>query len=88
MKPLLKRCFPIQPHFLIRRRDRSTADSVSTWELAGAIAQDHRTYAEIAKALIARYETRPFPTPQFEGDLARSLLLDSRQVPQRLPVTP
>ena len=60
---------------------------VFTWELAGAIAQAHRSYAELAKAIMARYETRPFPTPQFEGDLARPLLPDSRLVLQQQQVT-
>lgn len=61
---------------------------IFTWELASGIAQAHRSYAELAKAIMARYETRPFPTPQFEGDLARPLLPDSRLVLQRLQVTP
>lgn len=56
---------------------------IFTWELAGAIGQAHRSYAELAKAITTRYESRPFPTPQFEGDLAGSLLLDSRQFSQR-----
>ena len=56
---------------------------IFTWELARAIGQSHHSYAELAKAITTRYESRPFPTPQFEGDLAGSLLLDSRQFPQR-----
>jgi len=77
--------FPYPDSFAdLRSRSVNGRFGVFTWELAGAIGQVHRSYAELAKAITVRYESRPFPTPQFEGDLAGSLLLDSRQIPQRL----
>ena len=51
---------------------------IFTWELANAMRQSYGSYAELAKAITAKYEARPFPTPLFEGDLASSLVPDFR----------
>ncbi|MBC7622249.1 MAG: caspase family protein [Aeromicrobium sp.] len=46
---------------------------VFTWELVTALAANPRTYSELVKMISNKYQTRPFPTPGFEGNLSRRL---------------
>ncbi len=47
---------------------------VFTWELASALSKSPVTFFELSRSITQRYQSRPFPTPQFEGDLSRQLL--------------
>lgn len=42
---------------------------VFTWEIANALATTGRTFDELVDVIRSRYDSRPFPTPGFEGPL-------------------
>lgn len=46
---------------------------IFTWELAAAIKLRSQKFSELAHAISVQYRERPFPTPQYEGNLTRRL---------------
>ena len=46
---------------------------VFTWELARAMSATPPTFAALAESITQQYQTRPFPTPAFEGTLAKQI---------------
>lgn len=46
---------------------------IFTWELAAAIKLRSQKFSELANAISLQYRERPFPTPQYEGNLTRRL---------------
>lgn len=47
---------------------------VFTWELATALAKKPQTFADLSRTIAQQYQSRPFPTPVFEGNLSLGLL--------------